>query len=231
MRLDCTDIAGGFILSAVGRAPESAWFEPDYWRKRGAGEPVGRGRGQAVSAGENARWVLRHYHRGGLPGRFVSDAYLWIGKSAARPARELRLLVELAARGAPVVRPVAVRVLRTGPFYRGDILTVRLHNACPLGDCARELGIEDWRRIGETIARFHSAGGWHADLNAGNILIAPAGVFVVDLDRGRLIEPGGSVQRRNLDRLERSLAKLHLLPDAGPGWQALLAAYSSSRPG
>ncbi|MGH8161888.1 MAG: 3-deoxy-D-manno-octulosonic acid kinase [Gammaproteobacteria bacterium] len=225
MRLDCTHIAGGFILADAALEPKSEWFEPGYWREQGVGKPIGRGRGQAVSAGEEECWVLRHYHRGGFPGRFIADTYFWRGKAATRPARELRLLAALYERDAPVARPVASRVLRAGLLYRGDILTVRVNDARTLGDCARELGAEEWRSVGEAISRFHAAGGWHADLNAHNILVAPAGIFIVDLDRGRLVSPGASSQRRNLDRLERSLDKLGLLPEVKQGWQALLAAY------
>lgn len=225
MQLDCTDIAGGFILADAALAPASAWFEPDYWAAWGAGEPIGKGRGQAVSAGEGGRWVLRHYHRGGFPGRFSSDAYFWRGTQAARPVRELQVLAALSARGAPVVQPVAARVLRAGLLYRGDILTERMSDARTLGECAAELGAEGWKRIGEAIRRFHEAGGWHADLNAHNILVTPIGAFIVDLDRGRQVTPGARSQRRNLARLERSLVKLGLLPKASMGWQVLLDAY------
>ncbi|MGH8273035.1 MAG: 3-deoxy-D-manno-octulosonic acid kinase [Gammaproteobacteria bacterium] len=231
MRLDFTQIDGGFILADVAFAPTSGWFEPDYWRTRGAGEPVGKGRGQVVSAGEGGRWVLRHYHRGGFPGRFIRDAYFWHGAQATRPVRELRVLSELFAHGAPVVRPVAARVLRAGLLYRGDILTERVSDARTLGACATELGPEDWKRIGKAIRRFHEAGGWHADLNAHNILVAPSDVFIIDLDHGRLVTPGAQSQRRNLERLERSLVKLGHLPATTPSWQVLLEAYHSRRPG
>jgi 3-deoxy-D-manno-octulosonic acid kinase len=227
MRLDCTDIAGGFIVADGALAPESDWFEPAYWRRRGAGEPIGKGRGQAVIAGDNDEWVLRHYHRGGWPAQFIEDTYFWQGGARSRPVRELRLLAELRARGAPVVRPIGARVLRFGLRYRGDLLTERVADARPLGDAATALEAADWARIGATIRRFHDAGGRHADLNAHNILVAPAGIFIVDLDRGRLVAPGTKRQRRNLARLERSLTKLGLLPEVGWGWKALRDAYRS----
>ncbi|MDN5864764.1 MAG: 3-deoxy-D-manno-octulosonic acid kinase [Gammaproteobacteria bacterium] len=228
MRLDCSDIAGGIILADGDLTPQSDWFEPDYWLRRDAGEPIGEGRGRAVGAGEKGQWVLRHYHRGGLPGRFLDDGYLWRGAEATRPVRELRLLAALCERGAPVARPVAARVLRAGLVYRGDILTERVMEARTLGERAVRLDPETWARVGETIRRFHAAGGWHADLNAHNILIAPAGVFVIDLDRGRLVAPGARGQRSNLDRLHRSLLKLGRLPGVEAGWQALLDAYRRS---
>ncbi|HEX5314572.1 MAG TPA: 3-deoxy-D-manno-octulosonic acid kinase [Gammaproteobacteria bacterium] len=227
MRFERTEIAGGFILADAALTPRAEWFEPQHWKRRGAGEPLGAGRGIAVSAGEAGAWALRHYHRGGWPGRFVADSYLWRGAERARPVRELRLLAALRERGAPVVQPVAARVLRAGLRYRGDILTQRIRDSRTLGSCARTLEPEDWARIGEAIRRLHEAGGWHADLNAHNILLTPCDVFVLDLDRGRLVPSGSRVQRRNLDRLQRSLGKLGLLPPVASGWQTLLSAYRS----
>lgn len=225
MRLDFTDIADGFILADAELAPQSEWFEPGYWRSRGTAGTFGGGRGQAVSAGEHGQWVLRHYHRGGLPGRVFNDGYLWTGANSARPVNELRVLTSLVEKGAPVPGPVAARVLRTGFKYRGDLLTTKIPDARTLADSAATLAAEDWGEVGRAIRRFHAAGGWHADLNAHNILLAPRGVFIIDLDRGRLVTPGTRLQRRNLDRLERSLLKLSWLPGVAPGWQQLLDAW------
>jgi 3-deoxy-D-manno-octulosonic acid kinase len=225
MRLDFSDIPGGFILADSTLGARADWFEPDYWRSHGAAEPIGRGRGEAIVAGETGAWVLRHFHRGGLPGRFFNDGYVWLGVERSRPVREMRVLNALIERGAPVAKPVAVRVLRSGLRYRGDILTERVVAARTLAECALNLDEAGWREVGAAIAAFHAARGWHADLNAHNLLITTKGVFIIDLDRGRLVKPGSTRQRRNLDRLERSLAKLGLLPEAASGWQALLDAY------
>lgn len=226
MRFERRPVAGGFILADAALSPEPAWFDPDYWKRRGAGRALGTGRGIAVSAGPDERWVLRHYRRGGLPGRLIADSYLWPGEEKTRPIRELRVLTELLHRGVRVPRPLAARVERRGPFYRGDLIIERIAEAATLAERAAGLPEIDWQNAGRTLRRFHDAGGWHPDLNARNLLLAPTGVFVIDLDRGRLVEPGSRVQRRNLARLERSLRKLGLLPGVEPGWQAMLAAYA-----
>jgi len=220
-----TPVEGGFILADAALSPEPDWFDPDYWRRAGESAPMGRGRGVSVSAGGEGQWVLRHYHRGGLPARFAGDGYVWCGEDAARPVRELRVLAGLSAAGAPVPRPVAARVLRAGPLYRGDILVERVTGARPLADAAADLSLARWAEVGGAIRRFHSAGGWHADLNANNILLAPEAVMLIDLDRGRSGCRAPQKQRHNLDRLLRSLHKLGLMPAAGEGWRALLAAY------
>jgi len=79
--------------------------------------------------------------------------------------------------------------------------------------------------VGEAIHRFHAAGGWHADLNANNLLLTAETVVIIDLDRGRCDCTNPSKQHRNLNRLVRSLHKLGLMPAAAEGWRALLAAY------
>lgn len=228
MRFERSPYPGGFILADAALTPEPDWFDVDYWKRHNGGEPVGEGRGTAVTAGPGSGWVLRHYRRGGFPGRLITDSYLWLGEAKSRPVCELRLLEALAERGAPVPRPLAARVERLGLFYRGDLIIERIMEARALADQAVTLSEGDWQLVGRALRRFHEAGGYHADLNARNVLLAPAGVYVVDLDRGRLMAPGGRIQRHNLARLERSLRKLNLLPAASLGWNALLAAYEKS---
>jgi 3-deoxy-D-manno-octulosonic acid kinase len=177
--------------------------------------------------------VLRHYRRGGLPGRFIADRYLWTGLARSRPWREWHLLATLYDRGLPVPRPVAARVVQYGLFYRGDLITERLP-AVPLSSRLHDgpLPTETWRAIGACIRHFHEAGAFHADLNAHNVLIGANGaVFVIDFDRGEMRAPGRWCDE-NLRRLQRSLVKLRgtnpafaFEPNA---WQALLAGYAKA---
>jgi predicted Ser/Thr protein kinase len=72
----------------------------------------------------------------------------------------------------------------------------------------------------------HARGVHHADLNAHNLLLGETGaVYVLDFDRGR-VRVRGQWERRVLQRLQRSLAKVTagLPPDryGDAQWQALL---------
>lgn len=161
-----------------------------------------------------------------------------MGLERTRAWREWRLLQRLWERGLPVPRPVAARVVRHGFFYRADIITERLADARSLATVLSEtvLGEDRWKAIGACIRRFHDAGVCHADLNAHNVLLTPAGgIFLVDFDKGRLGTIATSSRRRNVVRLYRSLSKLHSLSDAfrfsDQAWQALLEGYVGDTPG
>jgi len=188
----------------------------------------GRGSAWILDRGDD-QWVLRHYRRGGVPGKLVRDRYLWIGLRLSRPCWEWRLLDSLYKEGLPVPQPVAARVVRAGLFYRGDLITRRIPGAHSVAErvaAGRAAGIP-WVAIGRCIRRFHQAGICHADLNAHNVLLDAAdAIYLIDFDRGTRRESGAWASA-NLARLKRSLDKL-----SGEGgfdltaWGALLEGYA-----
>lgn len=211
-------------------------FTPSYWRARGAlSDPLG-GRGAAWRITvDGTDWVLRFYRRGGLPGRFILDRYLFTGLERTRPWREWRLLQQLHELGLPVPRPVAARVMRGGLLgmtYRGALITQTVPGIS-LAQRLREGLLDDnaWRAVGACIRRLHDAGAWHADLNANNILLTDAAeVHVIDFDRGRLRPQDTAWREANLARLRRSLDKLaglrtQMQEVVAAGWPVLLAGY------
>jgi 3-deoxy-D-manno-octulosonic acid kinase len=213
-------------------APDPGLFDQDCWAGALTGH-AGRGRGQVLflQAGDG-QWALRHYRRGGLAGRLVRDRYAWLGEARSRSWREWRLLARLHAEGLPVPRPVAAGWQRRGPWYRADLLTVRIPGAVPLSARLAAAEAVDWEGIGRVLEGFQAAGAWHADLNAHNILLDAAGApWLLDFDRGR-IRPPGRWQARTLARLERSLRKIAREPGArafdAAGWAALCAGYRAA---
>jgi 3-deoxy-D-manno-octulosonic acid kinase len=234
--------AAGAMLVASQNTGEfelagDALFRPEYWRKNGTVTSASRGRGSTwfVAAG-SADWALRHYRRGGrLAAQTSFDLYLWKGESRVRSFVEWRLLVALRALGLPVPEPVGASYERGLLAYRCDLITRRIAGASPLSDrlAAGGLAPDLWRSIGTTVARFHAAGVDHADLNAHNILITPAGsCSIIDFDRGRLRRPG-SWRDANLRRLKRSLHKLTTASPPGrftaSDWDELLSAYAGGK--
>ncbi len=196
----------------------------------GALRAGGRGPTLIVSD-DKMEFVLRHYMRGGLVSRIVSDVYVWLGEDRTRAFAEWRLLYKLFTMGLPVPRPVAARYRRNGMFYTADLLTSRVPGIEPLSQRIAVRPADDafWFELGRGLWRFHGAGVCHADLNAYNVQIGPRDdLWLLDFDRGELRKPG-PWQQHNLARLHRSLRKIRSLDPSvhwtENDWQRLLDGY------
>jgi 3-deoxy-D-manno-octulosonic acid kinase len=229
------DAAGAIVFDADACGQITTdWFDPDAWRARGGLRKMGGGRGGVsvidTPAGE---CVLRHYRRGGMVASLLGDRYLWTGAAHTRGFTEFRLLAQVAALGLPASVPVAARYVRHGLFYTAGLITRRVPDAQTLAQRmgAGTLDAQLLHAVGATVARFHRAGVWHADLNAHNILLNADGVHLIDFDRGRVRAASGKWRHANLRRLRRSLLKLGA-GARGPAafmssiWRPLLDGYA-----
>ena len=193
------------------------------------------GRGSTMYVGNVPRqFVLRHYMRGGLIGRFNRDTYVFSGEDKTRPFMEWRLLDKLAANNMNVPRPAAARYCRRGTFYKADIITVRIPGVVSLAEyiAEKDRGDEFWASTGSSIRRFHEAGVYHADMNAYNVQIdTDADLWLLDFDKGELRAPG-PWQQETLSRLHRSLDKIAGLDPhihyRQRNWEQLLEGYFSA---
>ena len=213
--------------------PRAALFDPDHWQAQGwlVGNAPGRGAVAFVRSGSET-WALRRYYRGGMVGRWIKQAYLWLGLERTRVWREFKLTAHLHRLGLPVPVPVAAYVSRQGLRYGASLITVRIEDAQPLADylVAQPLSLAQWSELGATLRRFHEAGVRHDDINARNILRDAKGRFyLIDFDKAQLLPPG-RWQKQNLARFKRSLEKFKTNT---PGfhfeikdWTALLSGYS-----
>lgn len=190
------------------------------------------GRGNTLYVGNVPRqFVLRHYRRGGLVGKFVQDRYVWAGEDSTRSFAEWRLLAKMAEHNLRVPRPAAAQYSRWGTFYTANIITVRIPDVRSLSETIAEAprSAGFWSGIGAAIQEFHTAGVCHADMNAYNLQIDQQDrLWMLDFDKGRLMSPG-RWQQQTLSRLHRSLQKVCRLD---PGlhfkagdWEALLSGY------
>ena len=234
------NIETGAILydRAVVNQISAACFDAGSWASARpvTGDLRSAGRGKTMIVGDGGtEYVLRHYRRGGLPGRFSRDLYLWTGAERTRAFREWRLLRTLREMNLPVPIPAAARYRRVGRFfYTADLLTVREPGIRPLSQRLVEgpAGEGFWRAVGAGLKRFHEAGVCHADLNAYNVQLDAADhLFLLDFDRGSL-RPPGAWRQGNLARLHRSLRKISRLEPrvafSEPNWQQLMLGYSSA---
>ncbi|SFC32151.1 3-deoxy-D-manno-octulosonic acid kinase [Marinospirillum celere] len=225
---------GEFILYDPQAIPQidKRWFQLEYWQNQQALLGGAPGRGTSVfiqtPAGEA---VWRHYHRGGLPGRFIKDLYLWTGLRTTRAWQEMHLTQKLLALGLPVPRPLAARVQRLGGVYKADLITLRIPKALPLSDYLPQVDAAEQKQALQaaaiTIHRFHQAGLNHTDLNPRNLLIQADNkkVWLIDFDRCQLNQPEPKTAQRNLERLYRGLIKVDA-HQAGVWYDWLQRAYA-----
>jgi len=183
-----------------------------------------QGRGQVFSVEAplvgpdgRARWVVRHYHRGGAIARVLEDRYLAVGPT--RPVSEANASLEIRRRGVHTPAVVAGVVYPAGLFYRADLATEEIPDATDLAGILFDdvASLEDRTRALRLatglIRLLEREGIYHPDLNAKNIVISGGGesaqAHLVDLDRCRVRAagvPAPSLPMRR--RLVRSLRKL-----------------------
>lgn len=219
-----------------------AGFTLDFWQAEQAvvGESKGRyttwfvtPHSQFPLCPPQEHWVLRHYWRGGMMEKFSRDAYFYTGLKRTRAVAELHLLEILFREGFAVPRPIAANVERFGLWYRADIIIERVPGAKDLVAQLSHapLSLALWSDLGNTIAKFHQRGVYHADLNAKNILLAHDSFYLIDFDRGELRPQASAWQEANLARLLRSFnkeqGKAPNLAFDQKCWQALLAGYQA----
>lgn len=211
-------------------------LEPDVLERHLSGRPGEGGRGPTArlplgDCGE--RLLLRLVLHGGLLGRGLGTTLLGLG----RPGRELTVTAELRAAGAPVPEPVLlVGVQRAGPFWNAALGTrveeqtenarhflERTPDAATMARAAEAAG--------RAVRRLHDAGGEHADLHLGNLLLRSGPdtceCLVIDLDRAdRASEVSPARRMAELARLYRSLVKRGLVSRLGDAGRAhFFAAY------
>ncbi len=211
------------------------YFKPEFWAQKNALSKTSSGRGASwfIHSGDK-HWVLRHYCRGGMVARFITDHYFWTGVEHTRAYMELNLLDMMQQHGLPVPRPVAAHIERNSITYQADIIVEQIPHSRSLSDILQqeELNSDIWQKIGSIIRRFHDVGIHHSDLNAHNILLdIKAHVFLIDFDKGQQRRPARQWQVKVLQRLKRSLNKLgeqyREFHYNSTNWQALMSGYTS----
>ena len=202
--------AGGLRLAArlATRARSESpalWFDPAHAPLQAVAVQVGGRQAAWFVRGPWESGVLRHYRRGGLVARISRQHYLWQGAERTRSFAEFALLDRMVRQGLPVPEPLGAAWWRAGVVYQAAIVVARIDGATTL---ARSLDVADPVRVAAAILRVHDANVWHADLNAFNILLDPAGrVWLIDFDRGRVCRMTAARRQANLVRLYRSLGK------------------------
>ncbi|MDA0130291.1 3-deoxy-D-manno-octulosonic acid kinase [Vibrio sp. MarTm2] len=185
-------------------------FDVAYWQKEGrvVGSAQGRGTTWFVQT-KTLTAALRHYRRGGLFGKLVSDSYWFKGWQSTRSYAEFMLLKQLAEAGVNVPKPIAARATKFGLSYKADLLSEKVADASDLVDVLQErrLSAQEYQVVGREIGKMHRAGVNHTDLNIHNLLLDCHGkAWIIDFDKCYQ-QSGTNWQQGNLDRLLRSFRK------------------------
>jgi 3-deoxy-D-manno-octulosonic acid kinase len=208
MRKDYTEVRDGaavaWVLKTERDAVARALLQGEGLRPLNT---EGRAEAYAFSLGEG-EGVLRRFRRGGFISNFLSEGYLLEN----RPRQEFDMHRRIYALGLPVPEPLGVAWLRRGPWYMGAIATRRLNGESLDGWLQGKHSAAERTRflrgVGETIARFHDAGVYHADLNVRNILLSSGKTYLIDFDRARLWDAlTETLRSRSMLRLKRSFEK------------------------
>lgn len=165
----------------------------------GAQPVAGRGTAYAIRTQDGA-WLVRHYRRGGALAGLLGDRYPRF--ATGRAWRELNVSAAARSAGIPTPEVVAAVTYTAGAFARFDIAVTWIDDALDLAavlfsETGRAIDIET-TKAAALIKTLCARGLQHADLNLKNILLAPSGAYVVDLDRCRMIST----------RLERNAAAM-----------------------
>jgi 3-deoxy-D-manno-octulosonic acid kinase len=214
---------------------EPQMFSRNYWNEQNCilGESIGRGV-TVFFKHQEREFVLRHYLRGGLIARLISNQYFNTGYQHSRAWLEFKLLEHLIRLKLPVPKPAAALVSRSGLFYTADIILHKIANASDTHHylTRRNLTSVEWQTIGQTIALFHNNQVFHHDLNIHNIMLDKDGkAWLIDFDKCK-IKSGDAWKAKNLARLKRSLDKEQARESQyffnHSGWQQLTAAYDET---
>lgn len=224
-----------WLIHAPELKVNAQWFTSEYWQQQN--KILGQSRGRNITwfvGDESSPMALRHYYRGGLIGKLVTDKYWFSGLKNTRAYREYQLLIELEKRQLPACRVVAANVVKSGLSYRADLLMKMVEGGQDLVALLTKSPMSDelWQEIGKTLAIFHKNDVYHADLNAHNILMNKDNkAWLIDFDRGEIRQQRGQWCQDNLDRLLRSFNKeLNQLPQfyfEQDNWKTLMAAYNA----
>ena len=207
-------------------------FDAEYWKSANkvVGSATGRGTTWFVQL-PKLQGALRHYRRGGLFGKLISDHYFFTNWQKTRSIAEFNLLNVLKKHDVNVPKPIAARVIKRNFCYQADLLSEKIPNAQDLVDVLqqRELTPLEYTTIAIQIKKMHQTQVNHTDLNIHNILLDDQGkAWIIDFDKCYQ-QSGEQWKDANLQRLLRSFRKelnKRQIKWTEKEWAILLNAYS-----
>jgi len=186
---------------------------PEAWERLldSGRHAAGRGSTVRVELDSGLAVRLKRMRRGGLAAGLWRDRFVGQG----RLVDNLRVPSVALERGVATAAPVALLMAQGPPgLWRAWVAVEELDGARDLRALLtsdQPLSRDELAAVMRVVRGMHDAGVHHPDLNLGNLLLRrdSGEAFVIDLDRGRLVDgplPFG-LRQRELRRLERSWVK------------------------
>jgi len=200
--LTCLTECEAALREALGAGTLHAWAASRPERR----ELRGRGAAYAVELSDGRTdVVVRHSRHGGLLAPLTGDRFL----APTRAPRELATSLALREGSVRTPEVVATVVYPAGPLLRrADVATRLVPDARDLADVIGSVPDDAWvGPTAELLSALAAAGARHPDLNLKNVLLSPAGAWVLDVDVVTLGARPADAARANWARLERSLLK------------------------
>lgn len=183
------------------------YFELSYWTAKNLIFGSAKGRGTTYFVGDEQKYVIRHYLRGGLIGKINKDWFCSLNSQKHRSVNEFYMLNKLEEYGLNVPTPVAAKVTTfLGVLCRYDIIIKYIENTKDVFSILKERNLldEEIKQIAKLLFDMYKYNIYHSDLNIHNILFDNKGkLWVIDFDKC-------SFQSKLLtmfNRLNRSLEK------------------------
>lgn len=166
--------------------------------------------------------VVKHYRRGGMFSKFISERYLRSGPT--RSQAEFELLRRVRSIGVNCPEPLAY-VYKGGLFYKAWLITKEIENAHSLVSIALETPArlpETMQLVSEQICKLIENKLFHTDLHPGNVLVTKDNrAFILDFDKACEFKGSKNALRdQYLCRWRRAVIK-HSLPEQLSGLLAL----------
>ena len=209
-------------------------FDAQFWldQDKVVGSATGRGTTWFVQLAK-MQAALRHYRRGGLFGKVISDHYLFNSWQKTRSVAEFHLLQTLKKCDVNVPKPIAARAIKKIFSYQADLLSEKIPHAQDLVAVLqqRQLTEAEYSAIALQIKKMHQAQVNHTDLNIHNILLDSQGkAWIIDFDKCYQ-QDGEGWKEANLQRLLRSFNKelnKRQIKWTQNDWQLLFNAYQQA---
>jgi tRNA A-37 threonylcarbamoyl transferase component Bud32 len=174
--------------------------------KNGQVIPSGRGTARIIEFKGN-RFILKKEARGGLFSKFLPDQFFFLHNF------DNEWLIQGLANSFGISPPLLARWEIPKKLLLSEIytLTAFIEDCFSLKDIITKGTLDNGNIIeaGKIVARMHSKGLYHGDLNCGNILFTPEKTQIIDLKGSYIFSAPlpEALSKKNLLRLLRSFCK------------------------